>query len=231
MSGAAARLESRPANPALRTGRSPLAHLLHALNQPLTGLQCSLELAAAGPRRPEYYRRVIEEGMGLTSRMRILVEAMRELSDLQLPREEANESLRFDLILQETAEELFPIAESSGVRLFLESCAPLTVISDRHALRSRLFRLLESALSLASTGSELRVVATLDEEKARLVVSWNHAGLPEYSPFSRPELGLLVSQAAWERAGAEWRTTQEEGSQQCELRVPLFPERVVEKKF
>src|SRR5277367_1520624 len=74
--------------------RGALAYLLHALNQPLTGLQCSLELAVAGPRRPEQYVRTLQESLELTLRMRLLVEAIRELTDDQeasVRRENAND--------------------------------------------------------------------------------------------------------------------------------------------
>src|ERR1700676_3753274 len=83
MSGAAPQLASPRATEILPRGRSPLAHLLHALNQPLTGLQCSMELALSGPRRPEECVRTLREGLELTERMRILVEAIRELTDSQ----------------------------------------------------------------------------------------------------------------------------------------------------
>jgi len=56
--------------------------LLHALNQPLTGLQCSLELALVSPRPAEQYVRTLREGLELTGRMRVLVQAVRELADL-----------------------------------------------------------------------------------------------------------------------------------------------------
>src|SRR5271155_2287298 len=56
--------------------RSPLGQLLHALNQPLTGLQCSMEVALAAPRTPEQYARGLREGLELTERMRTLVEAI-----------------------------------------------------------------------------------------------------------------------------------------------------------
>jgi hypothetical protein len=62
-------------------GRTPLAHLLHALNQPLTGLQCSLELALVELRSPEEYARTVREALHLTGRMRVLVEALREIAD------------------------------------------------------------------------------------------------------------------------------------------------------
>src|SRR5262249_4305269 len=59
------------------------AQLLHALNQPVTGLQCSLELALAGPRTERRYVDCIEGGLELTERMRHLVMAIRELVDVE----------------------------------------------------------------------------------------------------------------------------------------------------
>ena len=47
-SGAVAR--QKVLAPAKTGKRSPLGQLLHALNQPLTGLQCSMEVALAVPR-------------------------------------------------------------------------------------------------------------------------------------------------------------------------------------
>ena len=67
----------------LTPGRSPLQHLLHALNQPLTGLHCSLELALAGQRTSEQYVRTLSEGLELAGRMTILVAAIRELVDTE----------------------------------------------------------------------------------------------------------------------------------------------------
>jgi signal transduction histidine kinase len=83
MTGAGPRLAPQRFHGTLPHGRNLLAHLLHALNQPLTGLQCSLELAAASPQRREEYVRTLREGLELTGRMRILVEAIRELADTQ----------------------------------------------------------------------------------------------------------------------------------------------------
>jgi hypothetical protein len=55
--------------------------LLHALNQPLTGLQCSMEVALASPRPIEYHVPRLREGLDLTERMRSLVDAIREVAD------------------------------------------------------------------------------------------------------------------------------------------------------
>jgi C4-dicarboxylate-specific signal transduction histidine kinase len=173
-------------------GRSPLAHLLHALNQPLTGLQCSLELAVAGPRPIEQYVRALREGLELTGRMRILVEAIREVADAQPSEWEDLKPLLLDQLLRSTAADLLPVAEARGVRLVLEKLGALPLRADRRALEALLFRFLESALSLTREGSDLRIAATVELGHAILVVSWNQGSPPEHSPFSRPEVGLLA---------------------------------------
>jgi signal transduction histidine kinase len=234
-------------------GRSPLAHLLHALNQPLTGLQCSLELAVAGPRPTEQYVRALREGLELTGRMRILVEAIREVADTQPSDPEELEPLLLDQLVRSTVTELLPVAEAKKVRLVLERVAlrnplpgnrlpensvqerllpdnqaALLVRADRRSLATLLFRFLESTLSLARDGSELRITATSEPENATpghaiLVVCWNPGPPPEHSPFSRSEVGLLIARAGWERAGAEWIHTRTESIETCTIRLPLAP--------
>jgi hypothetical protein len=204
-------------------GRSPLAHLLHALNQPLTGLQCSLELAVAGPRPIEQYVRALREGLELTGRMRILVEAIREVADAQPSEWEELKPLLLDQLLRSTAADLLPVAEARGVRLVLEKLGALPLQADRRALEALLFRFLESALSLTREGSDLRIAGTAELGHATLVVSWNQGSPPEHSPFSRPEVGLLIARAGWERAGAEWIHTRTESIETCTVRLPLTP--------
>jgi len=63
--------------------RSPLAQLLHALNQPLTGLQCSMEVALGRPRTNEEYVQGLRQGLELTGRMRALVQAIREVAEVE----------------------------------------------------------------------------------------------------------------------------------------------------
>lgn len=244
---AAEALAPQRARDATLKGRSPLAHLLHALNQPLTGLQCSLELAAAGPRSIEQYVRTLRESLELTERMRILVEGIREVADTEPSDREQFEPVLLDELLGGTVTDLLPVAECKGVRLLLLRRAPLLVRAERRSLATLLFRLLDSALSLAAPGSDLRIVAAPDREQAALVVSWTPGSPPEHSPFSRPEVGLLIARAGWERAGAEWshirtgtseakstaqseakyeakyETQSEKTSEACTVRLPLAP--------
>jgi hypothetical protein len=223
---ASAQASSQPAPQfagATPKGRSPLAHLLHALNQPLTGLQCSLELAVTGPRPIEQYVRALREGLELTGRMRILVEAIREVADAPPSDWEELQPLLLDQLLRSTATDLLPVAEARGVRLVLGRLAALPLRADRRSLEALLFRFLESALSLTREGSDLRIAATEERGHAHLVVSWTQGSPPEHSPFSRPEVGLLIARAGWERAGAEWIHTRTELSETCSVRLPLAP--------
>jgi signal transduction histidine kinase len=211
-----------------RQERTPLAHLLHALNQPLTGLQCSLELAVASPRSAEQYINTLREGLELTGRMCILVEAVRELADLQ-PCEPSSEGaevegvepLLLDALVRDTVSVLIPLAEGTRVKIRLADLAPLPVRAHRKRVVTLLFRFLDSALGLALADSELRIEAKPLRDQASLVASWEPGPPPEHSPFSRPELGLLIAQAGWESAGAEWIQAQQDLRQVCTVLLPL----------
>jgi len=220
MSGACSQVVSPGSTEALTKNRTPLAHLLHALNQPLTGLQCSLELAVASRRRPEEYVRTLREGLDLTERMRVLVQAIRELTDAQ-PNAETAETFKFDELLRETVDDLRPVAAALGVHLVLVSSLPISVKADRRSMATLIFRLFESALSLTQTGSALQIVLAPEPAQLRLVVSWKQGAKPQYSPFSRQELALLIAQAGFERAGGEWNYTGDGTMQNCTVRLPL----------
>lgn len=239
MTGASPQLASEHSGASPKS-RSPLAHLLHALNQPLTGLQCSLELAAAGPRHPEQYARTLHQGLELTSRMRILVEAIRELADIQESARETSdsdavESFPLDVLLRDTVADLLPVAESRSVHLLLRSEAPLPVRSDRGRLATLLFRFFESALSLTREGGDLRIAATPDPGhdpgQVCLMVSWLPGPPPEHSPFSPQELGLLIAEAGWEQMGGGWIHTRTETTQTCRVQLPLASGRFPAQPF
>jgi len=221
MSGTGSQRAPHRRNSSLPKGRSPLAHLLHALNQPLTGLQCSLELATAGPRRTEQYIRTLRDALDLTGRMRILVEAIRDLSDGQPMEPEEIEICLLDDLLRDTADGLLPVAATRNILLSVVGNAPLPVRACRARLEGLIFRILDSALSLTLEGTELRVGAEAKHGEVWVVVSWNQGPSPDHSPFSRPELGLLIAQAGWEQLGAEWITTRVENMQTCTIRLPL----------
>jgi K+-sensing histidine kinase KdpD len=214
-----------PEHAAEPTSRGQLAHLLHALNQPLTGLQCSLELAVAGPRRPEQHVQTLEEGLDLVARMRILLEAIRELCDVRPASPAINDHrsqiCALEVLLRQTTSELGPVAETRKVHLEIASDEGLAVHADPSHLTEILFRFLESVLSLAHPESDLRLAAMRVWGAAILRVSWSEGPPLRHSPFSRPELGLMIAQARWEQLGAEWKLESEGNRRVCTIRQPL----------
>jgi hypothetical protein len=201
---------AKPSPDATAGLRNPLERLLHGLNQPLTGLQCSLEVALAAPRTVEYYQQRLREGVDLAERMRALVVAIREVAEEE-SETELGSTTDGDAVLREVVEGLQLVAEAKKVRLRIESSAafPLTVHMSRQKTTSLLFRMIESVLSLAAGESEVRIQARglkpgatkAAPAEAWIGMRWRGDPGPEFSP---PELGLLVAQAGWERAGAKW---------------------------
>ena len=212
-------------------GRSPLAHLLHALNQPLTGLQCSLELALIGPRTVEQHVHSLRDGLELTGRMRVLVEAIRELVDLQEAEAEKMEAIGLGSLLRGTVEELLPVAEAKNVRIMLEvGVCPLLIQVERNRLSVAGFRFLESAVSRAAGGSILQITASAEGKEAHVSVRWE-AGkslIQTHASFSPSELGLLIAQAGWERAGAQWHAERTHEAETVTIRLPLVAASVPE---
>jgi signal transduction histidine kinase len=211
-------------------GRSPLAQLLHALNQPLTGLQCSMEVALAGTRTPEQYRQGLRDGLALTERMRALVEAIREVADGvdedEDKNEISNETTDLATILRETVNDLKPVAESKTIRMEIEfGCSFILVVrAGRQKLGSIAFRLLDSVLSLAAEGSTVKFTTVKTEAGAAqsgdwLRIRWE-ATEEARQPSSRPELGLLVAQAGFARCGAEWRRMWDGKQETLSIRLP-----------
>jgi signal transduction histidine kinase len=213
--------------------RSPLAQMLHALNQPLTGLQCSMEVALATPRSNEQYVRGLREGLELTERMRALVEAIREVADgaddAQHNRE-APETLELKAVLGAVVDELAPVAEAKSVSLVVigSSAARLTVSAGRRPLTGLLFRLLDSTLSLAAQGTLMKIETGwvrdgVEPGGVLISIRWqeeHHMAGPQVESFSRPELGLLVAQAGCESSGGRWDRARNGGLESVSIRLP-----------
>jgi hypothetical protein len=121
-----------------------------------------------------------------------------------------------------------------SVRLTLDCCAAssLGLAAGRRQLGVVAFRSVESILSLADAGSAVRIDAgdappeKMPQKKMRqekMKSSWIrlrwYAGSPG-PEFSRAELGLLVAQAGWERAGAAWERERTENWETVTVRLP-----------
>src|ERR1700722_20399139 len=190
---------------------NPLAVLLHELNQPLTGLQCSLELATVGSRTPQQFLHAIRKGLDLVARMRMLVEAVREVADIGQGGSLQPEAIALDFLVRNTVDELRPVAESREIHIDVDGNSFPRSCLVRLGVAVTLFRVVDSILSLAAGDSVVRVhLRTLDQQAA-VAISWMAEKIAANAETARlrlspANLGLLVARACWESAGGQWNT-------------------------
>lgn len=171
----------------------------------------------AAPRTGEQYVRGLRDGLELTDRMRALVGAIREVTDMKQKTNAVRNHEEWSIadltsVLQTTIDDLAPVAEVKSVRVEFErhgagTCeAAPAVAQQRRILETAAFRLFESALGSAATDSTLSIETGGDGGSQKMAdwlrTSW-HAGSPP-SVAWRAEIGLLVSQASFEQLGAAW---------------------------
>jgi signal transduction histidine kinase len=86
--------------------------VLHDLSQPLTALQCSLELALLRDRTLEELRVSVEAALHDAERLRRRLLLLRELSDADDPGDTST-PLLLDRLLQELRDDMLPLFESA----------------------------------------------------------------------------------------------------------------------
>jgi hypothetical protein len=191
---------------------NPLPVLLHELNQPLTGLQCSLELAALGSRTSAEYINALHQGLDLVARMRMLVEAVREVADLAQDVSAQPEAIALDFLVRGTVDDLRPVAESRGLHIDVDGNSFPHSCLARRKLAPTVFRVIDSVLSLAASDSIVRVHLRTLNQQAAVIISWMDGKMMAENTetarlrLSPPDLGLLVARACWERAGGQWNS-------------------------
>jgi hypothetical protein len=123
-------------------------------------------------------------------------------------------------LVQETVAELEPVAQENENTIAIDGDDSLSVRANRREYTTLLFRLFDSALSLARPGSPLRISLFREADVVCLSITLSEGDRPEYSPFSRQELGLLIAQAGWERTGAAWTEARSNHTLTCTVRMP-----------
>ena len=114
-----------------RMAAAPRAHLLHALNQPLTGLQCSLELAVAGLHSAEHYIRTLREGLELTHSNANPGRSDPRVGGRPRAQRGKDETILLDDLVSDALDDLIPVAEAKQCdSRVCEECSPPAVCSQ-----------------------------------------------------------------------------------------------------
>lgn len=187
---------------------SLLPELLHALNQPLTSLRCSLEVTLLQPRDSDEYRRRLRESLKLTEDITVLASGIRELIEVEQPIAQPR-AVCFDKVLQFSVRELMPLAESEGVSMGTLCTPSLIALGDEQQFSTAVIYLLSFLLNRSSKGEELNIQAKRDGEEIALAFELNKRNtqgsgskVSAKPGAARAYLRLLVARRIFEVAGA-----------------------------
>ena len=203
---------------------SLLPELLHALNQPLTSLRCSLELTLLQPRDSEEYRRRLRESLKLTEDITVLTNGIRELLEVEKPLLHP-QRVSFDKDLQSAVRELLPLADSEGVTLSLV-CAPhLVILGDPQQISTAIVYLLGFLLNLAVKGEDITVQASAEGREIGFTLELARRA-PDSDPkfhmrgATRAYLRLMVARRIFEVGGGTVFVDRQSDRVTIRIRIP-----------
>jgi signal transduction histidine kinase len=211
-----------------------ISDLFHALNQPLTTLRCSLELALQQPRTARQYRDGLSAALAQAERIARLASGLRDLLEADDAGDD-RQVLALEVCLQETVVDLLPVAEIAGVRLSFQRRSPCRVFFEPRRLRQALFHLMSFALD-SGRGPAAVIIETAEREKeAALLVTTSRqdvaspqnlaAGPAAKNPGGRGRelarrLDLAIARGMFEAAGGWVRLESGEECLSVEVRLP-----------
>jgi signal transduction histidine kinase len=204
---------------------SLLPELLHALNQPLTALRCSLEMTLLQPRDSDEYRKRLRDSLRLAEEITTLTGGIREMVDAERPCDHA-QCVDVSALWGTTVREFLPVAASRGVSLSLLCTPSLATLGDPYQFSKAFFYLLDFVLSDASKGDELTVQAgpegdqievTLDLLKSRsATTSTRDTSRPKVKSY----LAFLIARRLLEVSGGGVRFQREATQSSLRVRLP-----------
>jgi signal transduction histidine kinase len=132
-----------------------ISEVFHNLSQPLTALNCTLDLALQNDRTYEQLRASVQSALDHAERLRQRLLLVRALNDACEPGEPAPPT-DLPALLRDLEEDLSPVFESAGRSFVLRTrCGPLLVPAERMRLMRCLLVLLEYLLVYLAEGETL----------------------------------------------------------------------------
>jgi len=217
---------------------SLLPELLHALNQPLTSLRCSLEVTLLQPRDSDEYRKRLRESLKLAEDITVLASGIRELIEVERPRLPPR-AVAFDKVLQSSVRELLPLADSQSVRVSLVCAPSLAALGDTQALSTAIIYFFSFLLSLSSRGDDLniraasegaQIVLALELRKNSIEIQKPSGSRLEKPGSARAYLRLLVARRIFEVDGGSVFIEQSSSNAAILVRFPRLLSSTAEQR-
>jgi hypothetical protein len=137
------------------------SRLFHDLNQPLTSLSCSLELALLAPHNAEQTQEVLQEALTRIEQISHLTGCLHQLIEAGDPQDQSK-PIDIAAVALQVIEELTPVAESLQIELSLTGIG-LWLKCDHNRLRQALFHLVDSVLFCAKQRVSLILTSNRDK--------------------------------------------------------------------
>jgi signal transduction histidine kinase len=186
-----------------------ISEIFHELSQPLTALQCRLELALRRDETTEQLRETIETALENAERMRQRLLLIRALNDAAEP---GNDSDTTDLsdLLKELHETFLPLFETDEKALVIAlPTDPVLVQGSRGKLMRGLFCFLEYLIRYSTPKSVLEIkIAVRADKQAELRIASESCLPVGVSEDGEPEpnsLELKMAQRTFRAAGGDFR--------------------------
>ena len=201
---------------AMQPERAFVSDLFHAVSQPLTALECGLELSLRRDQSAAEFRARVETAL---VNAKLLHRRLLEARALQDASEPGDTHLPVGVkgLLLQLHEDLLPVATSAQVKLDVK-CEAAMVHGNDARLRNGFFYLLEFLLRVCPTGQRVslraqRVSLTAFEVSFRTCGS-NRIETPESPRDADPaDLSLRIAQRTFRAAGGELVLTQNRAGQ------------------
>lgn len=207
-----------------------ISELFHQLSQPLTTLNCCLEISLQEKRAPSRHRRDLGIALQQAETVARLVAQLRELVDAGTPSGQREQSA-LDACLKEAVGDLLPVAQSLKVKLGLCCHGPLYVGIEASRLKHALFRLMEFALHGSRAGGEARITAEQVGKNAVLRMKMSaSAGVQKRAARNRvaskqsvfdQQLALAVAARIFESAQGALEFRPRPGGLWIQVRLPM----------
>jgi len=183
--------------------RELTADLFHALNQPLTGLRCFLELAGLSQERPSALR--LETAVAMAERAGRIAQYLRELVDAEYGGDHL-ELLNLTDYLREACTDFQPVAQAARVGFrFDPSDASSWVRFEAARLREALFHLLEFAFSQTTPGGNVVIAALSRRGTATLQLQISPGDLSPAALLERHDIEKKEKEDKEDELRQRWR--------------------------